>query len=410
MRVVDDEHPGPIAADRLEQRARDAVEKARLRAGPVERGRRRSPELGDEPRRLGRGRRRHRSRLTVAQRAPHELDRAAVREAGLVLDAADGRRRRAAGTRPRDELLGEPRLADARLAVEHHEPPVRADRGVRRPAARPTRARGRRAEAATVPAGHGCGLGGRRRPDHALAHGVVRGGRLLGRRDAELAVQGADALAVLRRAPRPARRSRRRARSAVGAPSRSAARARAGGGRARSRARGSPARQGRRRAGRGRHRARARASPPAATASRRTERCRGGRSPRGTTPRCSAAACSSSARSSLAASRRNSSTSSGRPPARARPRRARRRASGRRAPSAASRASAAAPRAPGRARTRATGAPPARRDRAAPAPPRDRRGARSPCACPPRREYRRRAPPAARGATAAASSRPHLRS
>ena len=62
--------------------------------------------------------------------APHELDRAAVREAGLLLDAADGRRGRAPGARPGDELVGEAGLADPGLAFEHHEPPVRADRRV----------------------------------------------------------------------------------------------------------------------------------------------------------------------------------------------------------------------------------------------------------------------------------------
>ena len=83
---------------------------------------------------------------------------------GLVLDTAGAspRRRRRARTRA-DELVGEPRLADPRLAVEHDEPSFRADRRVRLAAAR--RARASRPTS-------GCGARGR------LVHGRSRpGGR-----------------------------------------------------------------------------------------------------------------------------------------------------------------------------------------------------------------------------------------
>ena len=123
--VVDHEHAGTLAGDSLQQRARHAVEKPRLRARPVERSGGRSAELRHQPGGLGRGCGRHRSLPAVAQRAAHEFDRAAVREAGLLLDAPHRRRRRASGTRPRDELLGEAGLPDPGLAFEDDEPSVR---------------------------------------------------------------------------------------------------------------------------------------------------------------------------------------------------------------------------------------------------------------------------------------------
>ena len=128
--VVDHEHARPLAAGRVEQDACHAVEESRLRARPVERRRRRRAELGHEPRRLARPAPDRPQPAARRERAAHELDRAAEREAGLAprRSARDVATRAAATARLRDELFGEPRLADPRLAFEDDEPAVRADR------------------------------------------------------------------------------------------------------------------------------------------------------------------------------------------------------------------------------------------------------------------------------------------
>ena len=197
MCVVDDEDAGAVAADRLEQRPRDAVEEACLRSRAVERRSRRSAELGQEPRRLGGRTRRHRGRVAVAKDAPHELDRAAVREAGLLLDAADGRRRRPLRARPGDELVGEAGLADPGLAFEDDEPPVGPDGSVEIEQCAPLPLAPDERERRPGGPAHGHGRRGRG-ARNSFAYSVVGGGGLLGRRDAELAMQRADALAVLR--------------------------------------------------------------------------------------------------------------------------------------------------------------------------------------------------------------------
>ena len=137
-----------------------------------------------------------RARVALAERAPHELDRAAERELGLALDTARGRCDAAAGAHARDELLGEPRLPDPCLAVEHREPPLVSDPRVRveqrreLAVAADERMRGaRRPRARVAPA-----------PPRSCRPRERRGrrGGLLGRRDAELAMEDPDAVAVLR--------------------------------------------------------------------------------------------------------------------------------------------------------------------------------------------------------------------
>ena len=201
VRVVDDQQAGRGAARCLREDARDAVEKTRLRAGSVERGRRRRPELGNETRSLGCRRGSDCSGVAFAQRAPHELDCATERKLGLTLDTTRRCSDASAGAHAGDELFGEPRLADPRLAAEDDESPCRADlrvrveqRGELSPA--PDERMRPRAHAAVS----------RRRFDGScapLADRAVDRGRLLRRRHAELAVERADAVAVLRERLRP---------------------------------------------------------------------------------------------------------------------------------------------------------------------------------------------------------------
>ena len=197
MRVVDDEQAGLLAAGRLGEDARDAVEEARLRAGPVERRRRRRPELGNETR--GLGRRGGSDRAALPSRSALRTSSIAQPNASSDSSSMHRARRRdaAACAHAGDELVGEPRLADPRLAVEHDEAAFRADLRVRveqrGELALATDERMRRASVATSGVRRWLDRGGA-----ALADGVVDGGRLFGRGDAELAVEDADAVAVLR--------------------------------------------------------------------------------------------------------------------------------------------------------------------------------------------------------------------
>ena len=153
-------------------------------------------ELGNETCGLGCGRGGDCARVALAEGAPHELDRAAERELGLSFDTARGRCDPAIGAHAHDELVGEPCLPDPCLAVEHREPPLVSDPRVRveqrrelAVAADERMSPGARARARVARLGRGRA---------ALANGVVGVGGLLGRRDAELAMEDPDAVAVLR--------------------------------------------------------------------------------------------------------------------------------------------------------------------------------------------------------------------
>ena len=117
-----------------------------------------------------------------------------IGEVAFVLERAHADRDRALAAHPREELVGERRLADPELALEHGEPAVRTDGAVgvaqRCPFAV---ALDERARAEWLD--RGCGRG--RGRDAAVADRVVQLGRGLERPDAELAMQRPHALAVL---------------------------------------------------------------------------------------------------------------------------------------------------------------------------------------------------------------------
>ena len=384
--VVDDEHAGPLAAVASSRTRATPSRKRACAPGPSSVGVGGVPSSGRSRAASAAGAAPTEPASPVASALRSELDRAAEREPGLALDAARGRRDAAPRRAPGRRAL--------RRAASCRSPSRRRGRRAGRPARPPRTRRAARPSSRSRPTS-GCvarrrsrctgAVGSDRRAGRPSRTARYSGGRLLGRRDAELAMQGADALAVLRerRGPLaaraveldqpPVRRSRcsgssasrrracsiarawlPRAPSALGEPVEDAAEL----ARERPRLERLPVVE------------RSAVAEPEAGEERRRGAAR--------------AACSSSARSSP---RREPAelvdVERARPPARARPRRVRPRASGRRAPSAASRASAAAPRGRGRARTPATGAPPACRGRAGPARPRDRRAARSPCACRP---------------------------
>ena len=74
VEVVDEEHGWPRAGGRQKHQPREAVEEAGLGAGVVERRRRRRPELGHDPRRLGGG-----GGVDAAAGRPHRARRARSR-------------------------------------------------------------------------------------------------------------------------------------------------------------------------------------------------------------------------------------------------------------------------------------------------------------------------------------------
>ena len=278
--VVDDEHAG------LLRRWSPRRERARRRRGnaPARPDRRASASAACRARGRGAPPRQPDASLTAVASPSRsalrmQLDRAAERELRLALDAARRGRDAAVLAHARDELVGEACLADPHLAVEHDETALGADAASTRRAARRARARDRRAGAdacaTTASVGPGAAVA-------AFADRVVDGGRLLGRCDAELAVEDPDAVAVLRErggalAARAVERDEPAVRGLVERIEREPASRVLDRAHARSRSRRS-----RRRAGRGRHRARARATPRETTASRRRRRCPAARSRRGT--------------------------------------------------------------------------------------------------------------------------------
>ena len=132
------DRPGRGGGERLPH----AVEEARLRGGTVERRGRGDAEIGQQPRGLAQravgdagdpG-------VVVAQAPPQRLDERPVGERGLLLVGAAAEHSGAALARVRDELLGEPRLADPRLALQQHGPAVLRDAVVGLEQRRPLRA------------------------------------------------------------------------------------------------------------------------------------------------------------------------------------------------------------------------------------------------------------------------------
>ena len=384
LRVVDEEDPRRRAGRGDGERLPHAVEEARLRRRAVERRRRGGAEVGQQPRGLGERALRHRRDpgRVLAQALAQRGDERAVGERRLLLVGAAAQQRGAALAGVRDQLLGEPGLADAGLALDYGDPPVGADPAVQLHQRAPV------VLAADERRGARRRLRGRR--------GVVRRGRALERaladrlveprRLGQRAARRARARACARtpgtgRAPRRGPRCGRRAGSAPGGRARGAGRARASG--ARGRGRPSP-----RPAARARSRARAAARRPRRAASPRTPARRAARSPR--------AARRGTPRSPPRGRRRRRARGSGRRRSPATPRargshgRGSRPPPPARSPSAASRACAAARRGRARRRAPATAARRARRAgagaRRAPA----RRAAPSPCAC--------RTPPASRRA------------
>ncbi len=209
--VVDHQQPRDGPGRGGGERLPHAVEEPRLRSRPVERRGRGGAEVGQQPRRLA-----QRAvadgghpRVVVAQPPPQRLDHRPVRERGLLLVGAAGEHRGALLAHVRDELLGQPRLADPGLALQQHRAAVAGDAVVgaeeRRPfavAADQGRARRRR------------GRSGRARPfrrrrlQRPFADRLVQPRRLRERRHTQLARQRPHALAVLR--------ERRRAVAALG--------------------------------------------------------------------------------------------------------------------------------------------------------------------------------------------------
>ena len=91
-------------------------------------------ELGHEERRIRQALRRHGTRPTAGIGGPHgfaqQLDDRAIRKAGLVVVAPGGKHHRPAAPRARNELLGQPGLPDAGLALDHGQAAIRLGAGV----------------------------------------------------------------------------------------------------------------------------------------------------------------------------------------------------------------------------------------------------------------------------------------
>ena len=159
----------------------------------MDRGRGR-PERRHEPRGLGTSTLGHPRRVAVAQPGSKKLDQRAVGQVALVLERSDADRDRPLGARPGEQLVGERRLPDPELALQHDETPVGPDRAVRVGERLPfalapdERPRLERLE-------HRRRL--RRGRDAPVADRVVQLGRRLEWADTELAVQRAHALPVL---------------------------------------------------------------------------------------------------------------------------------------------------------------------------------------------------------------------
>ena len=125
LEVVDEQH---ASGGRGRERLPHAVEEAHLRGGAVERrglgqAGPRLGERGDQPGRLGERPRRGvlDPALAIAHPRLERLDQRAVRQPGLLLVRAPREHGSAAPARVRQQLLRQPRLADAGLALDHHD-------------------------------------------------------------------------------------------------------------------------------------------------------------------------------------------------------------------------------------------------------------------------------------------------
>ena len=200
LRVVDEEDPGRRAGRGDGERLPHPVEEARLRGRAVERRRRGGAEVGQQPRGLGERALRHRRDpgRVLAQALAQRGDERAVGERRLLLVGAAAQQRRAALAGVRDQLLGEPGLADAGLALEHGDPSVGADPAVQLDQRAPVvLATDERRGARRRLRGRRGGVRRGRALERALADRLVEPRRLGQRRHAELARERAHALPVL---------------------------------------------------------------------------------------------------------------------------------------------------------------------------------------------------------------------
>jgi hypothetical protein len=202
LHVVEQQDARRGPGGRRRQHLPHAVQEARLRARAVERRRRRQPrarlrQRAHEPRGLAQRTVAHgvQPARVLEQPAAQRLRHRAVGERRLLLVSAPGQRRGAARPCVREQLLGEPRLADPRLSLDDRDRAVAADRLVgleqRLPVRLPAHERLRRSRTRGERRAHG------RRGDRALADRLVQPCRLLERRHPELTRQRADALPVL---------------------------------------------------------------------------------------------------------------------------------------------------------------------------------------------------------------------
>ena len=197
VHVIHEQHsrygPGRGGVDRRP----DTVEKARLGGRAVERRRRSGADLSEQARRLRERALRHRRRpiLVLAQPPAQRVDHRAVGQRGLLLEGAAREHRRAPLARVRQQLLGQPRLPDARLALDHGHATVARDARPeiqqRRPLILAADERGGRQRA---PRPHGRRA---RRLQRALADRLIELGRLGQRRHPQLARERAHAIAIL---------------------------------------------------------------------------------------------------------------------------------------------------------------------------------------------------------------------
>jgi hypothetical protein len=173
------------------------VEKSRLGGRSVQRWRRFGADLSKHARRLRERALRDRRRPTVvlAQPPAQCVDHRAVGQCRLLLERAAGEHRRTPFARVRQQLLGQPRLPDARLAFDHGHATVPRDLRPEIQQRRPlilTADEGRGRQRPSRP--HG------RRVRHlqsALADRFIEHGRLGQRRHPQLARERAHAIAIL---------------------------------------------------------------------------------------------------------------------------------------------------------------------------------------------------------------------
>ena len=194
LQIVDPDHPR-VGREGAEEQPADRLEEAQARARLIEAPGRRRAELGQQASGVGAqgliDRPRSRAERRTQQRCDH-----AVGEPLLAGVGVGGERAAAAGGDLGERLLGQPRLADPGLALDHDERPLPAGGGGEGGQhARELAAAADQGELAHRDRG-GLALVHRRRRGAAVDRVVELGG-LPQRRHSQLAVELAHALAVL---------------------------------------------------------------------------------------------------------------------------------------------------------------------------------------------------------------------